>query len=758
MTSVKTIIALVCLSLLAGCSHDPKAARDKYFNSAQKYFADAKYDEAAIQYRNALQQDKEHVASYLGLAQTLQKLGEHQNAIGLFQQVIKMDGRNVTARLQLGEYYLAAAVSNPELFKNAQEQAEEVLKIEPSNVEARILLGNALGGQKENDKSIRELGKALSADPGNLRASTSLGLALMRSGDAAGAERTFRDACVKYPDATKAHLALATFLAASKRFQEAESEYRFAFNLAPADPACLNPLVSFYLSTKRAGDAEKVLKEAISKKPDAREPRWGMALFYLQQGLTDKAIEALQEVLKASPGDRQALLRLAEIYLARNEDAKAEENIRLVLAAEANNAEAHYLRGKILLKRQDVDKALADFNMAIKLNDSMPAPYIDKANVLVARGDLEGAHNTLNAILERDRNNVMVRGALAKLLAIRQQPRDALQLATEVLAVMPGNEDAIAARAESLRSLGRLEEARKDFLTLCENRPDNPVYWHRLGVVEAQQQATASALVHLRKALELKPDFIAAATDIVELQLKARQPAAALAELDRWSRTKAPQDEVHRLRGQVYLSGGDLAAAESEFRKTVEVNPQNYQAYLLLAQLNVQRNNIPQALKEVDQLISRNNKLVAAHMLKGLYLQVSGDIPGAMASYRNALALEPDNPYVANNLAWLLCESGSNLDEALALAQLARKKLPDNPEAADTLGWIYYKQKNYILAVDQLLFAVNNRKQPSAEQYFHLGMAYYEKGDLQLARQTLRKALELDPKLPGAEEARKIIK
>ena len=66
--------------------------------------------------------------------------------------------------------------------------------------------------------------------------------------------------------------------------------------------------------------------------------------------------------------------------------------------------------------------------------------------------------------------------------------------------------------------------------------------------------------------------------------------------------------------------------------------------------------------------------------------------------------------------------------------------------------------KNYTLAVDQLLYSVNNRKQPTADNYYHLGMAYYGQGNLSLAKQTLKKALEINPNFAGAQEAREILK
>jgi tetratricopeptide (TPR) repeat protein len=65
--------------------------------------------------------------------------------------------------------------------------------------------------------------------------------------------------------------------------------------------------------------------------------------------------------------------------------------------------------------------------------------------------------------------------------------------------------------------------------------------------------------------------------------------------------------------------------------------------------------------------------------------------------------------------------------------------------------------KNYTLAVDQLEQSIGNRKQPTAEHYYRLGLAYGGKGDAAKAKQTMRKALDLNPKFEGAQEAKKIL-
>ena len=122
------------------------------------------------------------------------------------------------------------------------------------------------------------------------------------------------------------------------------------------------------------------------------------------------------------------------------------------------------------------------------------------------------------------------------MLVLQQKPQDALQNAQEVLSAAPNNEDALEARGDGFRLLGRPDEAKKDYEKLCELRPQNGEYWHRLGMIESIQGNSAPALTHLRKAVELKPDLVAAINDIIYLLLKAGQTDAALAELDHLSK------------------------------------------------------------------------------------------------------------------------------------------------------------------------------------------------------------------------------
>jgi len=48
-------------------------------------------------------------------------------------------------------------------------------------------------------------------------------------------------------------------------------------------------------------------------------------------------------------------------------------------------------------------------------------------------------------------------------------------------------------------------------------------------------------------------------------------------------------------------------------------------------------------------------------------------------SYRQALRLDPGNPEIMNNLAYLILETGGSPDEALTMAQQAKAKTPEKP-------------------------------------------------------------------------------
>ncbi|MGC1796820.1 MAG: tetratricopeptide repeat protein, partial [Candidatus Acidiferrales bacterium] len=51
------IALLVVTTIVTGCSRDPNVLKQKHFNRGQAYFQQGKYQEAAIEFQNAIQFD-----------------------------------------------------------------------------------------------------------------------------------------------------------------------------------------------------------------------------------------------------------------------------------------------------------------------------------------------------------------------------------------------------------------------------------------------------------------------------------------------------------------------------------------------------------------------------------------------------------------------------------------------------------------------------------------------------------------------------
>jgi tetratricopeptide (TPR) repeat protein len=124
----------------------------------------------------------------------------------------------------------------------------------------------------------------------------------------------------------------------------------------------------------------------------------------------------------------------------------------------------------------------------------------------------------------------------------------------------------------------------------------------------------------------------------------------------------------------------------------------------------------------------------------------------AMKVYEAAIRLAPNDGVSLNNDAFLIAEHGGDLDLALTRAQRATQLLPDYTEVADTLGWIYLKKNLSDNAI--AIFKKNVQNQPNSSTYrYHLGMAWYQRGDKVQARAALNEALKYSP---SAYEKQKI--
>jgi Flp pilus assembly protein TadD len=202
---------------------------------------------------------------------------------------------------------------------------------------------------------------------------------------------------------------------------------------------------------------------------------------------------------------------------------------------------------------------------------------------------------------------------------------------------------------------------------------------------------------------------------LANLEARTQQYDQAIADFQ-WLLQRNPKSpDLHFSLSMTYRSKGDLKAAAEHLRKARDLNPVSPNLWLQL----------------------------------GLVLDSSGQSEEARASYEQVLKLEPDNAIALNNLAYKIAETGGDLDQALTFAQRAKQKMPQDLNVADTLGWIYIKKNLSDSAIE--IFRDLVAKNPANPTYrYHLGMAFYQKGDKPQAKRELQAALQRKP--PKDEE------
>jgi Flp pilus assembly protein TadD len=127
------------------------------------------------------------------------------------------------------------------------------------------------------------------------------------------------------------------------------------------------------------------------------------------------------------------------------------------------------------------------------------------------------------------------------------------------------------------------------------------------------------------------------------------------------------------------------------------------------------------------------------HFILGVCCERTGRISQAESSYRRALELEPRHWTAANNLAWILAWHREKPAFALRFALDAKKLQPDNPNVADTLAWIHIAQGNYSDAL-ALLVEHESALEKDVSYQFHRAKAHQGSGQKQLADAWLRRA------------------
>ena len=779
------LIVIVAAVLIGACT-TPEKTKVQHLVRGQALLKDKKFQEAALEFRNALQVDEKFADAHWGLANAYEGLQRYQEAFEEMKQAAELDANNLEVRVKLGNYYLVGGKQSAAALSEAELMAKEVLQKNPNHIEGHILMASVLFQRDHKTEAIAELNRAIEIDPQRVESYLSLARFYAVTNDKNTAEATFKRAIgVNYSSAV-AHYEYAKFLVQTNRADQAENEFHLAVQVDPNNREAYFVLASFYLVNKRFAKAEEAYRALAELDRDRPEGRSVLGDFYGSVGRLDEAIAIYKEVITKSPDYLQGHYRLAELLLNHGDLASATAEIEGVLQKDPTDRQALTFRARIEMQSGDTIKigaAIADLKEVLKQEPNsrsglffmaqanFRAAQIDQARVFA--GDLERNYpDYLPGKLMLVQINLAsgdAKSALqsaSKLLDRISKTSPDRETTPQMLTELRAN--TLVARASAAMELGDIKTARQDFMMAHEATPASAEVDAYLATVALAENKTDEAIGFYNNALTIDGANFNSLRGLIRIYAARNQTAQAHTRLDQSIAAQPNNASLHFLKGEVYGFERNVVAAEAEFRRALEIDPNYLAAYSALGAMFVNTNQQERAIAEYTKIVERRPDNASAYTLIGMLEMNRQNIDAAIDNYRKALAKDENAVFAANNLAWLYAEYGKgNMDEAVRLAQVAIQANPGVSSFSDTLGWVYYKKGLYGAAAEQLRKAISideaaarrTNASPTPTYYFHLGVALAANGDKAGARKQIETALRLSEKanFPEAAEARKTL-
>jgi Flp pilus assembly protein TadD len=747
------LLGIILMS--TACSRDPNIRKQKYLESGQRYFKKEKYQEAVIQFRSAIQVDPSFANAHYELARTYSKLQQWGSAYRELARVLELQPQNHQAELDLAN--LLIAVGSKE---QAQEHTQSLLREEPNNWQVHLAQSSLLGAQGNFPAAIEEAEKATFLSQDQWQPYLNLAVMQTKTNKLDEAEIAYKKAAQLAPKATEPQLALARFYVARGKLAQAEEQFQHVIDIDPSNPEHCADLARIYMMQGKRGEAESFLRQAVRRFPGNPVGYRLLGDYYFALGDIKMASSEYESLYREHSSDIQVKKNYIQLLILNNQLAVARKLDEEILKNEPFDLDALVDQGQIQIRSGQYGQAIETLRAAIRNDPNNGLPHYYLGLALDANGNRPQAQGELQEAVRLRPDLTDGYRALAA-TALRAGDADGLEeYANHIIAQQESAPDGYLYRAVSLTGRKRFVQAEADIRKAMELNSQNPAAYIEMANLRVAQQHFAEAALSFQQALDLSPSSPEALGGLMNVYVAQNQPDVAVA-VAHTQIGKVPKSSVfYDLLGTVlFANKKDLNGAQAAFEKAGSLDRNNSDALLKLAEVQIARGSKDEAIATCVNSLKEHPDEPSFYVLLGELYESKKDWENAEQMYQKALKLRPGNPLASNNLAFVLLQTGGNVDVALALAQTARRGMLDSPNAADTLGWVYYQKAAFRSAIDlfqeALRLSERNRTPDNPTFHYHLGLAYEKAGQAALAKEQFHRVLKISPNSTDAEAVKK---
>lgn len=621
--------------------------------------------------------------------------GDFKGATIELKNTLQVAPDNAEARYLLGQTYYSTGD-----FKSAEKELSKARGLGIKNEALIPLLARTLIALNQPQRVLDEIKEIDGASPEinatllALRAQAQISMK-----DIAAAEKSMAAADVLFPDhaetlASRANLAFAQgqradalnlvekaiakagqradlwllkgyLLRTAGRNDEALAAYTKALSFEQGNAPARLASAELHLEASALDKAQSDIKVFRKYAPDNPMGPYMEAMLDFRHARYVEANEKLQSVLRAAPNMLRAHLLNGAVNLALGKREEAKSHLNKVLAAAPQHPLARKLMAATLADMGDVDQAkkiLSSFDAAG--ND--PILQTLKSQIALRQGDYGEARKQLENM---GANTPQTPQYFTDLAASRMGSGDeggAIQALTKAAEL-----DAESTKPDILLVLAhlkskRFDEAMKAVDKLAKDRPNDPLIDNLRGTIYLAQSDKVQARASFTKALQIKPGYFPAASNLALLDMADK----------------------------------DVKTARSRFEQLLKSSPGESRAWLALAAFDMRDKNEAGYLKNLEQAKKSNAKNAQAHHLLTRYWLGKNDAGKAQSAANEGLTatgLPEFNEYIG--LAQMMQKDNVN---ALVSFQRWAEISPGNPMAHFRVAQAQIAAKNKEAALKAL--------------------------------------------------------
>ena len=593
-------------------------------------------------------------------------------------------------------------------------------------------------------KAGLEFKNALQINPAGLEAVYYQGLIAEKQANWVKALVRFRQVTQQQPDHVGANLGLGKYFFLAGFLDRALEKADAVSRIEPENAAAHALRGAIYLRRNRLSEAKSEAEAALSVDPANTQAAIVLATAYSQEEKQAEAIKALDDGIRLNPGNTPLHLLKIEIHLGQKKIEQVEAIYHELFGLEPENGGYRVRLAKLYIALNRLDDAEQLLRDAIAtLGDEGRVILIE---FLASRRSFSVAERELRGFIEQAPDNHVLRFRFADLYTEHDLSDRAEAVFLEIIDRDGTGPQGLAAHM----ALARLRVASGDtaaaedlIATVLQEEPSNGEALILHARLSLHKGETANAIAALRTVLRDDPTSKRGLSLLAEAHIRAGDLELASETLRTLISVDPFNDAVRVQLANLLMRKGNFETASSLLDEALDIAPGSLAGLRSKTLALIALEDLAEAATMARRIIEETDTPALGHQLLGRVHLAAGRYADAVASFSQALILDPGRPEHLSGLVQSYVAQNKT-GQAIQYLEDLIARAPGEPFAHNLLGEAHLLQGQTNLAEQAFLQAASLRQEWNLP-YLNLAKARIATGDPRGAVEAFREGLLHSP-------------